>query len=53
MKTDKESKKRFTMTVTTAQLKELRVVAALNDMTLREFVEGAIRNEILRIKKEK
>jgi len=53
MKTDIISKKRFTMRVTAEQLKELKVIAAINNMTMTEFVDRAIRNEILRMKKEK
>ena len=50
---DKAEKKRFTMRVTAEQLKELKVISAINNMTMTEFVDRAIRNETLRIKKEK
>lgn len=53
MKENKKSKKRFTMMVTADQLKELKIISTLNDMTMKEFVDNAIRNEIKRMKLEK
>lgn len=48
---NKESKKRFTMLMTAGQKRELRVIAALHNRTMTEFVDQAIRNEIKRLTK--
>ena len=53
MITKKDSKKRFTMLVTDEQKRELRVLAALNNLTMTQLVDRAIRNEVARLKEKK